>query len=235
MKVIILCGGLGTRLVEETKTKPKPMVKIGNKPIIWHLIKYYQYYGFNDFILATGYKSNILKDFFQNTKIKSSKINLIYTGKDSLTGGRLLRLKKYINDENFLLTYGDGLSNVNLRKLVNFHNRNKSIATLTAVRPPVRFGEISISSKGNVKEFKEKPQASSNWINGGFFVMNKKIFNYLKNDKTILERYTLEKLVKNKKLSAYKHFSFWQCMDTMRDKIYLNKLWKENKTPWKKW
>ena len=235
MKVIILCGGLGTRLAEETKTKPKPMVKIGNKPIIWHLIKYYQYYGFNDFLLATGYKSNILKSFFKKNKIKSSNINLVYTGKDSLTGGRLLRLKKYVQDENFLLTYGDGLSNINLKKLINFHIKNKSIATLTAVRPPVRFGEISISSKGKVKEFKEKPQATSNWINGGFFVMNKKIFDYIKNDKTILERYTLEKLVKNKKLSAYKHFSFWQCMDTMRDKIYLNKLWKENKTPWKKW
>ena len=211
------------------------MVKIVNKPIIWHLIKYYQYYGFNDFILATGYKSNILKSFFKKNKIKSSNINLVYTGKDSLTGGRLLRLKKYVQDENFLLTYGDGLSNINLKKLINFHSKNKSIATLTAVRPPVRFGEISISSKGKVKEFKEKPQATSNWINGGFFVMNKKIFDYIKNDKTILERYTLEKLVKNKKLSAYKHFSFWQCMDTMRDKIYLNKLWKENKTPWKKW
>ncbi len=235
MKVIILCGGLGSRLAEETRSKPKPMVKIGTKPIIWHLIKYYQHFGFNDFILATGYKSYVLKEFFNKYKIKSAKINLVYTGKDSLTGGRLLRLKKFIDDDNFHLTYGDGLSNVNLKKLVSFHKKSNSIATLTSVRPPVRFGEIKLSSTGKVKEFNEKPQASSNWINGGFFVMNKKIFNYIKNDQTILERYTLEKLVQNKKLSAFKHFSFWQCMDTMRDKIYLNKLWKENKTPWKKW
>ena len=235
MKVIILCGGLGSRLAEETRSKPKPMVKIGTKPIIWHLIKYYQHFGFNDFILATGYKSYVLKEFFNKYKIKSAKINLVYTGKDSLTGGRLLRLKKFIDDDNFHLTYGDGLSNVNLKKLVSFHKKSNSIATLTSVRPPVRFGEIKLSSTGKVKEFNEKPQASSNWINGGFFVMNKKIFNYIKNDQTILERYTLEKLVQNKKLSAFKHFSFWQCMDTMRDKIYLNKLWKENKTPRKKW
>ena len=170
MKVIILCGGLGSRLAEETKTKPKPMVRIGTKPIIWHLIKYYQHFGFNDFILATGYKSNVLKEFFKKNIIKSAKINLVYTGKDSLTGGRLLRLKKFIEDDNFHLTYGDGLSNVNLKKLISFHKKSNSIATLTAVRPPVRFGEIKLSSKGKVKEFNEKPQASSNWINGGFLL-----------------------------------------------------------------
>lgn len=235
MKVIILCGGLGTRLAEETKTKPKPMVKIGRKPIIWHLIKYYQFYGFNEFILATGYKSQVLGDYFKKNKIKNSEIKLIYTGNETLTGGRLLRLKKFLKDDDFLLTYGDGLSNVNLKKLISFHYKNKSIATLTAVRPPVRFGELKLSLSGKIKEFKEKPQASSSWINGGFFVMNKNIFKYLKNDKTVLEKYALEKLSKQNKLSAYKHFSFWQCMDTMRDKIYLNKLWKEKKTPWKKW
>ena len=235
MKVVILCGGLGTRLSEETKTKPKPMVKIGTKPIIWHLIKYFQYYGFNDFLLATGYKSNILKKYFENSKIKNSTIKLVYTGKNTLTGGRILRLKKFIKEDEFLMTYGDGLSNINLKKLISFHYQSKSIATLSAVRPPVRFGEIYISKKGKINKFKEKPQSSKNWINGGFFVMNKNIFNYLKNDKTILERQPLETLAKQKKLSGYKHFSFWQCMDTMRDKIYLNKLWKENKSPWKKW
>ncbi len=235
MKVVILCGGLGTRLSEETKTKPKPMVKIGSKPIIWHLIKYFQYYGFNDFLLATGYKSNVIKKYFENTNIKNTNIKLIYTGKDTLTGGRILRLKKFIKDDEFLMTYGDGLSNINLKKLISHHRKSKSIVTLSAVRPPVRFGEIKISNDGKVKQFKEKPQASQNWINGGFFIMNKEIFNYLKNDKTILERQPLENLTKKKKLSGFKHYSFWQCMDTMRDKNYLNKLWREHKSPWKKW
>ena len=222
MKVVILCGGLGTRLSEETKTKPKPMVKIGSKPIIWHLIKYFQYYGFNDFLLATGYKSNVIKKYFENTNIKNTNIKLIYTGKDTLTGGRILRLKKFIKDDEFLMTYGDGLSNINLKKLISHHRKSKSIVTLSAVRPPVRFGEIKISNDGKVKQFKEKPQASQNWINGGFFIMNKEIFNYLKNDKTILERQPLENLTKKKKLSGFKHYSFWQCMDTMRDKIQLD-------------
>ena len=199
MKVVILCGGLGTRLSEETKTKPKPMVKVGSKPIIWHLIKYYQYYGFNDFLLATGYKSNVLKKYFENTKIKKSNIKLVYTGKETLTGGRLLRLKKLINDDEFLMTYGDGLSNVNLKKLISFHRDSKSIVTLTAVRPPVRFGEITLSLKGKINQFKEKPQSSKNWINGGFFVMNKLIFDYIKNDKTILEKKPLETLARKKK------------------------------------
>lgn len=235
MKVVILCGGLGTRLSEETRTKPKPMVKIGSKPIIWHLIKYFQYYGFNDFLLATGYKSNVIKKYFENTNIQNSTIKLIYTGKDTLTGGRILRLKKFIKDNEFLMTYGDGLSNINLKKLISYHRNSKSIVTLSAVRPPVRFGEIRISNNGKINQFKEKPQASQNWINGGFFIMNKEIFNYLKNDKTILEREPLENLAKKKKLSGFKHYSFWQCMDTMRDKNYLNKLWKERKSPWKKW
>ena len=235
MKVVILCGGLGTRLSEETKTKPKPMVKVGSKPIIWHLIKYYQSYGFNDFLLATGYKSNVLKKFFESTKIRKSNIELVYTGKNTFTGGRILRLKEFIKDDEFLMTYGDGLSNVNIKKLITFHRISKSIVTLTAVRPPVRFGEIKISAKGKIGQFKEKPQSSKNWINGGFFVMNKPIFDYIKNDKTILEKQPLETLAKKKKLSGYKHYSFWQCMDTMRDKIYLNKLWRENKSPWKKW
>lgn len=235
MRVVILCGGLGSRLSEETKTKPKPMVKVGSKPIIWHLIKYYQYYGFNDFILATGYKSSHFKKYFENNKIKKSNVKLVYTGKETLTGGRILRLKKIIKDNEFLMTYGDGLSNVNLKKLISFHRKSKSIVTLTAVRPPVRFGEITISPKGKLSQFKEKLQSSQNWISGGFFVMNRKIFDYIKNDKTILEKKPFEVLVRKKKLSGYKHYSFWQCMDTMREKKYLNKLWKKKNCPWKKW
>ena len=155
MKVVILCGGLGTRLSEETKTKPKPMVKIGSKPIIWHLIKYFQYYGFNDFLLATGYKSDVIKKYFKITNIKNSNVKLIYTGKDTLTGGRILRLKKFIKDDEFLMTYGDGLSNINLKKLISYHRNSKSIVTLSAVRPPVRFGEIRMSDNGKVNQFTE--------------------------------------------------------------------------------
>ena len=235
MKVIILCGGLGTRLAEETKTKPKPMVLIGNKPIIWHIIKYYNSFGFKDFILATGYKHKVLEEYFNKNKIKNCNIRLIFTGNKTLTGGRILRLKNFIKDDNFLLTYGDGLSNVNLKKLISLHTKKKGVATLTAVRPPVRFGELKISSGCMIKNFKEKPQHSNNWINGGYFVMNKKIFEFIKNDNTILERFSLQTLSKKRKLFALKHFSFWQCMDTMRDKIFLNKIWKTKKAPWKIW
>ena len=235
MKVVILCGGLGTRLAEETRTKPKPMVNIGAKPIIWHLIKYYHSFGHKNFILATGYKSKIINDFFKKNKIKGCDIILKYTGKDTLTGGRILRLKKNIGDEDFLLTYGDGLSNIDIKKLIIFHKKNKGIVTLSAVRPPVRFGELSISKNSTVNQFKEKPQSENNWINGGFFVMKSSIFNYLKNDKTVLERAPLTKLSKQKKLKAFKHYSFWQCMDTMRDKILLNKQWNKGVAKWKKW
>ena len=235
MKVVILCGGLGTRLAEETRTKPKPMVNIGAKPIIWHLIKYYHSYGHKNFILATGYKSKIINDFFKTNKIMGCNIVLKYTGKETLTGGRILRLKKYIGDEDFLLTYGDALSNINIKKLITFHKKNKGIVTLSAVRPPVRFGELLISKNNTVNEFKEKPQSANNWINGGFFVMKSGIFNYLKNDKTILERNPLASLSVQKKLKAFKHYSFWQCMDTMRDKILLNKLWSKDLAKWKKW
>jgi len=235
MKVVILCGGLGTRLAEETRTKPKPMVNIGSKPIIWHLIKYYHSYGCKDFILATGYKSKIINAFFKNNKIKGCNVVLKYTGKETMTGGRILKLKKYLGNEDFLLTYGDGLSNINIKKLIAFHKKNKSIVTLSAVRPPVRFGELLISKNNTVTEFKEKPQSESNWINGGFFVMTSGIFKYLKNDKTVLEKNPLSSLSLEKKLKAFKHYSFWQCMDTMRDKILLNKLWNKGLARWKKW
>ena len=235
MKVLILCGGLGTRLAEETITKPKPMVKIGTKPILWHLIKYFNYYGLKDFILATGYKSNIINDYFKKNSIRDCNVKIYFTGKNTLTGGRILRLKKILGDNDFIATYGDGLSNVDIKKLIKFHKKKKGIVTLTAVRPPVRFGEIKISSANKVFDFKEKPQATHNWINGGFFVMKKEIFEFIKNDSTILEKEPFEKLSKIKKLYAYRHFKFWQCMDTLREKKYLNKIWSNGNAPWKKW
>lgn len=232
MKIVILCGGLGTRLAEETKIKPKPMVKIGRYPILIHLINYYKSFGYKEFILALGFKSSYIKNFFKQKKIKGVKIHLVDTGKSSLTGGRLLRLKKcFTVDENFMLTYGDGLSNVNLKKLSSFHKNHKKIATVTAVRPPARFGELFM--KNNiVNKFEEKPQTSQNWINGGFFILNYKIFKFLKDDKTILEREPLQKLSKQKQLMAFKHYGFWQCMDTLRDKLLLNKIWRTKKAPW---
>jgi len=232
MKVVILCGGLGTRLTEETKIRPKPMVKIGRTPILLHLINYYANHGFNKFILALGYKGYYIKKYFKNYKNKKIEITLADTGKSSLTGGRLLRLKRYLmNESSFMLTYGDGLSDINLHKLVKFHKKHKKVATISAVRPAARFGELFIKNQ-TVNKFEEKPQTSDNWINGGFFVFDKRIFNYLKNDKTILERDPFQKLSKKKQLMAFKHYGFWQCMDTLRDKILLNKIWNSKKIPW---
>ena len=230
MKTVILCGGYGTRLSEETAIKPKPMVKIGGKPILEHIMNIYKYYGYNQFVLALGYKSEYIKKFYKNKK----NINLIYTGKDTKTGGRLLRLKKHLkNDKTFMLTYGDGVSDINIKQAIKFHNEHGKIATITAVRPPVRFGELKIS-RNKVKSFKEKPQVGQGWINGGFFIFNSEIFNFIKNDQTMLEREPLEKLTKAGQLMAYEHQGFWQCMDTMRDKILLNKLWNKGNALWKK-
>lgn len=228
MKVVILCGGLGSRLAEETKLIPKPMVKIGKLPIVQHIINFYESYGFQDFILATGYKKEFLERYFK----KNKRIKCVFTGKNTLTGGRLLRLKNYLSkDENFFLTYGDGLSNQNLKNLIKFHIKHKKIATLTAVRPTARFGELKIQ-KNKVKRFQEKPQLKDNWINGGFFIFNVKIFNYISGDKMMLEREPFLKLTKQNELMAFKHYGFWQCMDTMRDKNVLSELWKEKKAPW---
>lgn len=230
MKTVILCGGYGTRLSEETIIKPKPMVKIGNKPILEHIMGIYEHYGYNEFVLALGYKSEYIKKFYKNKK----NINLIYTGKDTKTGGRLLRLKKHLkNDKTFMLTYGDGVSDINIKQAIKFHNEHGKIATITAVRPPVRFGELKIS-RNKVKSFKEKPQVGQGWINGGFFIFNSEIFNFIKNDQTMLEKEPLEKLTKSGQLMAFEHGGFWKCMDTMRDKILLNKLWKEGNALWKK-
>ena len=233
MKTVILCGGLGSRLSEETKTKPKPMAKIGKDPILVHIMKIYEKYGFNKFILALGYKKNIIIDYFKKNKNKKWNIEFVDTGKNSLTGSRLLKLKKkLINEENFFLTYGDGLIDLNITKLLNFHKKNKKIATLTAVRPQARFGELKIQKAGLVKKFEEKNQINQGWINGGFFVFNKKIFDYLPKYQCMLEREPMAKLTQDKQLVALKHNGFWQCMDTLRDKKLLNKLWNSGQFKW---
>ena len=233
LKVVILCGGKGTRIVEETVKKPKPMIKIGNKPILVHIIDMFKYFGFNDFILASGYKREVIVKYFKNYK-KTTNIKVINTGRETMTGGRILRLKRLLKKEKyFLMTYGDGVSDIDLNKLLKFHKNHQKIATITAVHPPVRFGELKIK-RGKVSKFEEKPQAKAGWINGGFFVLSNKIFRYIKKDSTIFEREPLEKLSKENQLMAYKHDKFWQCMDTLRDKIMLNNLWNKNKAPWKK-
>jgi len=225
MKVVILAGGLGTRLSEYTKKIPKPMVKINKKPIIFHIMKHYAKFGFKDFFIAAGYKQQVLKNYFRKKNF-GWKINIIDTGPKTMTGGRLKRLKKYLKNETFLLTYGDGISDVNINKLIKFHKKNKGFVTLTAVRPPARFGAIKIKGK-KVTYFKEKSKLNEGWINGGFFVFEKEIFNYIKNDQTFLEKEPLSKIGSLKKLNAFKHNGFWQCMDTVRDKEILEKAFKK--------
>jgi glucose-1-phosphate cytidylyltransferase len=228
MKCIILAGGKGTRISEFTKSMPKPMIKILGKPIIFRIIMHYYKFGFNDFIIAAGYKKNFIKDYFKKKKFKDIKINVVDTGLNTMTGGRLKRLKRYVKNETFMLTYGDGLSNVNIKKLVNFHKKHKKIATLTAVRPPARFGAIKINGN-RIKYFKEKSRLDVGWINGGFFVLDSKIFKYIKGDKTFLEKEPLQKISKRGELHAYKHSGFWQCMDTVRDKEILEESLKRKK------
>ena len=225
MKVVILAGGLGTRLVEYTKSIPKPMVKVGGLPIIHHIILHYKKYGLRSFIIASGYKGIIIKKYFKK-KLKDLDIKVINTGLKTMTGGRIKRLKKYLNNETFLLTYGDGISDVNIKKLIKFHKKNKKLATLTAVRPPARFGAIKIS-KNAVKVFKEKSKIDEGWINGGFFCLESKIIKLIKNDRTFFEKEPLEQLSKNKQLMAFKHEGFWQCMDTKRDKVIIEKILKK--------
>ena len=227
MKVVILAGGLGSRISEYTKTIPKPMIRINGKPLIYYIMKHYAKYGFKEFYIALGYKGEIIKKYF-NKNSYGWKVNLINTGLKTMTGGRLKRLNKFLNNETFMLTYGDGLSNVNLKKLIKFHKTNKKLVTMTAVRPPARFGAIKF--KGNkVSYFKEKSKLNEGWINGGFFVIEPGFLKLIKSDKTILERDPLEKTSKNGQLVAFKHYDFWQCMDTKRDKINLEEIIKNKK------
>ena len=253
MKTVLLCGGLGTRLSEETQLKPKPMVEIGGKPILWHIMKIYEQCGYSDFFLALGYKGEVIKDYFLHyharqsnlsVQLKSGKVDysdptaedwnvsLIDTGALTMTGGRLLRLKPFLeNDGTFMLTYGDGVSNVDVNALVKFHKAHGKLATVTAVRPPVRFGELIIEDD-KVSHFQEKPQAGEGWINGGFFVFEPGVFDFIKDDTTFLEREPLEKLAQMGELMAYKHSGFWQCMDTVRDRDSLQDSWQSGKAPW---
>ena len=230
MKVVILAGGFGTRLSEYTDTIPKPMVPIGNKPIIEHIMEIYSNYGHKEFYIALGYKGEIIKSYFKNFK-KDWKINLIDTGVDTFTGGRLKRLKKHIEDDDFLLTYGDGLSNINIDELIKFHKEHGKLVTISAVRPPARFGSLSIKGSDVIK-FKEKTQLGESWINGGYFVMKPKFIDLINDDKTVLESKPLEKVTDLKEIKAFKHEGFWQCMDHKLDKDLLDQMVKEKKAPW---
>lgn len=222
MKVVILAGGFGTRISEYTKTIPKPMIKIKKKPIMIHIMEHFAKYGFNDFYIALGYKGKVIRNYFKKKKFNWS-INLINTGLKTMTGGRLKRLKKVLGSETFLMTYGDGLSNVNIKHLLKFHKKNKKLVTLTAVRPPARFGAIKL--KGNqVKNFKEKDKMDEGWINGGFFVVEPEFLNFIKSDQTFLEKEPLEIMTKKNQLMAFKHTGFWQCMDSKKDKDKLEKI-----------
>jgi glucose-1-phosphate cytidylyltransferase len=256
MKVVILAGGLGTRLSEETALKPKPMVEIGGKPILWHIMKHYSHYGYNDFIICCGYKGYMIKEYFANYNLHTSdvtidlesnemithkkksepwKVTLIDTGDDTLTGGRLLRVKKYLGDKTFMLTYGDGLSNVNLDELLEAHRIHNHQVTITAVKPPLRFGILDIDDGYNVTSFKEKPEGDGKYINGGFMVCETDIFTYIDNDKTALEKTPLSQMSEHGKMGAYLHHGFWYAMDTIRDKQHLEELWQQGNAEWKVW
>ena len=259
MEVIILCGGKGTRLSEETVIKPKPLVEISGRPILWHIMKYYSFFGVNRFILALGYKRQKIKEYFYNYKVTSPDFTLklgsknrveylgessekdweivfVDTGENTLKGGRIKRLEKYVNGNDFHLTYGDGISNVDIKKLENFHFAHNSIGTVTAVRPPSRFGELKIDENNNVIELEEKPQMGNGLINGGFFIFNKEVFKFLNNDENCdFEFGPLQKISKQGNLKAYHHKGFWQCMDNVRERDHLESLVKINKAPWVIW
>ena len=233
MKVVILAGGKGSRISYYTEKIPKPMIKIGNIPMLTHIMRIFKYYGFDDFLIATGYRGEMIKRYYRNSK-EFHKIKIVDTGKYSNTGGRLLKLKKILKNEiSFFMTYGDGVTNLNLIKLLNFHNKHKKIATVTAVRPPVKFGEVEINKNNFVKSFIEKPQLKTGWINGGFFIFNPKIFNYIKDFKIVFEKEPLMKLTKEKQLVAYKHVGYWKCMDNLNEKNQLESIYKRKKTIWK--
>jgi len=256
MKVVILAGGLGTRLSEETVIRPKPMVEIGGRPIIWHIMKIYSHFGFNEFIICLGYKGYMIKEYFSNYYLHMSdvtidiqknkteihqnfsepwKISLIDTGDSTMTGGRVKRIQKYIGNETFMLTYGDGISDVNIHNLLAFHTKKKKMATVTAIRPPARFGSLQINDDNSVASFLEKPMGDGGHVNGGFFVFEPAVFDLIKDDTTVLEREPLELLTERRQLNAFKHDGFWYAMDTLRDKNYLEEKWATGKAPWKVW
>lgn len=255
MKAVILAGGLGTRLSEETVVKPKPMVEIGGKTILWHIMKIYSSHGINDFVICLGYKGYLIKEFFANYFLHVSdvtfdlknnkveihqnnsepwKVTLVETGEETMTGGRLKRVAEYLGDEDFCFTYGDGVSTVNISKLISFHREQGRLATVTAVQPPGRFGVLDFN-ENKVQGFKEKPQGDGAWINGGFFVLSPKVIQYIENEKTVWEQEPMNKLASIGQLSAFIHDGFWQPMDTLRDKTLLEELWNKNKAPWKIW
>ena len=257
MKAVILAGGYGARLSEETGVKPKPMVEIGEKPILWHIMKIYSAHDINDFIICLGYKGYLIKEYFSkyflhmsditfdlrknNVKVHQNgtepwKVTLVDTGEKTMTGGRLKRVKEYIGNHTFCLTYGDGVSDLNIAKLVSFHKGQKTLATLTAVQPPGRFGAFNLGrNQHQILTFREKPQGDGAWINGGFFVLEPDVIEYIKDDSSVWEREPMEKLALNEMLSAYRHYGFWQPMDTLRDKNLLEELWQGDQCPWKVW
>ena len=255
MKAVILAGGYGTRISEETQTKPKPLVEIGGRPILWHIMKTYSHYGINDFIICCGYKGYKIKEYFTNYFAHNSditvdlknnhvdvhqnpsepwKVTLVDTGLDTMTGGRLKKVEKYVGNETFCFTYGDGVSDVNISEVIKFHQKNKKSATVTSIQPPGRFGNLELNDN-LVSKFIEKPQGDGGWINGGFFVLEHDVFDYINDDITIWEKDSLEKLAQNNQLIAFKHNGFWQPLDTLRDKNNLEKLWISNKASWKVW
>ena len=256
MKVVILAGGQGTRLSEETVIKPKPMIEIGEKPILWHIMKTYSHYGFNDFIICLGYKGYMIKEYFANyflhqsdihldltenkidiidSKTEPWKISLVNTGLNTMTGGRIKRIEKYLDNQTFMLTYGDGVANINIENLLKFHMDHGKSATLTSVQPLGRFGALEIDHNSNVSNFTEKPMGDGSWINGGFFVCEPSIFDEIEDDKTIWERKPLEHLAESGDLVAYRHYGFWRPMDTLRDKIDLEEMWNSGDAKWKLW
>jgi glucose-1-phosphate cytidylyltransferase len=256
MKVVILAGGFGTRLSEETHLRPKPMVDIGDKPILWHIMKIYSSYGYNDFVICLGYKGYMIKEYFANYFMHQSditidlttnsiethhsqaepwKVTLVDTGKESMTGGRIKRIQKYVGNEPFLLTYGDGVGNVDIAALVNEHRRNQKMVTVTAVQPSGRFGALNLAENNQVNSFLEKPKGDGSWINGGFFVCQPEVFRYLDSDSTIWEREPMEQIAADGQLQAFKHLGFWKPMDTLRDKQELELAWESGSAPWKTW
>lgn len=256
MKIVILAGGYGTRLNEETVAKPKPLIEIGGKPILWHIMKIYSQYGYGDFIICLGYKGHLIKEFFANfflhtndvtidieknniefhhSRSESWKITLVDTGLDTMTGGRVKKVSKYLDHKPFMLTYGDGVADINIEKLVAFHKSHGKLSTITGVQPPGRFGALILDKTDGVSSFQEKPVGDGGWINGGFFVMQPEVMNYIDGDDCILERAPLISLAKDNQLKAFKHEGFWQPMDTLRDKTMLENLWMKNQAPWKTW